>query len=72
MEKAIHKVADAVDVETFIICRNESEGKKLAIQLLQEMGFTDTDIVSLQFTGPGARVRARAYIHRPGSHYGWL
>ncbi|MGQ9674613.1 MAG: hypothetical protein ACUVX1_02990 [Chloroflexota bacterium] len=40
--------------------------------MLSELGFKDVDIVFAEHTGPGIRVRARAYIHRPGDHYRWL
>ena len=71
-ETAMAKVIDAIDIETFVVCSSEAEGKKLILQIMQEMGLKDTDIVFLQYTGPDVRVRARGYINRPGSHYGWL
>lgn len=71
-ETAMAQVIDAIDIETFVVCSSEAEGKKLILQIMQEMGLKDTDIVFLQYTGPGVRVRARGYITRPGSHYGWL
>ncbi|MFZ3172840.1 MAG: hypothetical protein WA118_12800 [Carboxydocellales bacterium] len=71
-ETALPQVIDAIDIETFVVCSSEAEGRKIVLQLMQEMGLKDTDIVYLHYTGPGVRVRARGYIHRPGSHYGWL
>jgi len=65
-------VMDALDVETFLICDSEEEGRALALELIKEMGFKDFDIVNLDYQGVGARVRVRAYIHRSGDKYGWL
>lgn len=70
--KALDRVMDALDVETFFVCSEEDEGRTLMLSLLQELGFQDIDIVFIQQEGPGVRVRARAYIHRSGDHYGWL
>jgi len=72
MEDHYRKVLDAVDVETFFVCQDENEGKALALKLLESFGLKDADIVFIQHQGPGARVRARGYIFRPGDHYGWL
>jgi alkyl hydroperoxide reductase subunit AhpF len=71
-ETALAQVIDAIDIETFVVCSSEAEGRKIVLQLMQEMGLKDNDIVYLHYTGPGVRVRARGYINRPGSHYGWL
>lgn len=57
---------DGLDVETFLICRDEAEGRGKMLSLLTQMGFSDVDIVFIEHRGPGARVRGRAYIHRPG------
>ncbi len=65
-------IMDAVDIETFVVCRSEEDGRKLVVQLIKDWGFTDVDIVFCQFQGPGARVRGRAYVHRSGDVYGWL
>lgn len=66
------KILDALDVETFFVCENEEEARQLALGLMAEMGFAKADIVFLEMEGPGARVRVRTYIHRPGDRYGWL
>jgi alkyl hydroperoxide reductase subunit AhpF len=72
ISKVYDRVLDALDIETFLICQNEAEGKRLALQLLADMGLKDIDIVFIEHNGPGARVRARGYIFKPGDHYGWL
>lgn len=63
---------DAVDVETYFICDTEAQGRTMMLEMLKAMGFTDVDIVFIQHIGPGARVRGRAYVHRPADKYGWL
>lgn len=72
MAEALQHVMDALDVETFLVCANEDEGKNLALELMKSLGFQDVDIVFIQFRGPGARVRSRAYINRAGDKYSWL
>ncbi|MEC9488128.1 MAG: hypothetical protein UMV23_01435 [Halanaerobium sp.] len=72
MPEAMKRVLDAVDVETFLVCKGEEQGKKLAKQLMEELGFRDADIVFLEFQGPGIRVRLRGYLQRPGDNYRWL
>ncbi len=62
---------DAVDVETFLICENEAEGKSLALRLLHELGFVDGDIVAIAFHGVGVRVRLRGTVYKPGDVYRW-
>ena len=57
---------DGVDVETFLLCADETEGRDLMLSLMNQMGFKDVDIVFIEHRGPGARVRGRAYVHRPG------
>lgn len=66
------KILDALDVETFFVCENEEEARRLALGLMAEMGFGQADVVFLETKGPGARVRVRTYVHRPGDRYGWL
>lgn len=66
------RIVDAVDVETFILCKNEAEGKRLVKALMEEMGLKEGKIIFLKKRGPGVRVRVRAYIHEPGDDYGWL
>lgn len=70
--KVLDKVMDALDLETFLVCNDEEEGRNLTLSLMQELGFQDVDIVFLEHQGPGVRVRARAYIHRSGDKYRWL
>ena len=72
MENCFKKILDGVDIETFFVCKDEAEGRALALELLERFGLKDIDIVFIQFEGPGARVRARGYIYRPGDRYGWL
>ncbi|BDG59036.1 hypothetical protein caldi_01260 [Caldinitratiruptor microaerophilus] len=62
-------VLDGVDVETFLVCRDEGEGRQLMLALMNSMGFQDVDIVFIEHRGPGARVRGRAYLHRPGESH---
>ena len=72
MPSILKQIMDGLDIETFIVCSSDQEGRKLITQLLKDWGFTDVDIVFSQFQGPGARIRARAYVHRSGDVYGWL
>jgi len=68
----LDRVVDSLDIETFIICQDEEEGKKLGIQLMKDLGFRDTDVVFIEYGNGGARVRLRANIFKPGDHYKWL
>jgi hypothetical protein len=70
MKSALDRVVDAIDVETFLYCKSEDEGKALAEALAQELSLPD--IVFLEFKAWGARVRIRSYIHHPGDHYRWM
>lgn len=72
MSKVFDRITDALDVETFLVCESEEEGKQLALQLMKDLGFDDIDVVFVEFIGPGARVRVRAYICRSGDEYPWL
>ncbi len=72
MAAVLQQVMDALDVETFLVCASEEEGRKLIMELMKELGFKDIDVVFAEFMGPGVRVRARAYLHRAGDRYGWL
>lgn len=72
MGGALDRVADALDVETFLVGDSEEECLRLARRLMEELGLPDHDVISLQFRGLGARVRVRAYLYRPGAEYGWL
>ena len=69
--KALSQVLDALDVETYFLCQSELEGRKLMLDFLKGAGFKDVDIVFAEHSGPGARVRGRAYVHRPADKYGW-
>ena len=40
--------------------------------MMRDLGFTDIDVVFTDFSGPGARVRVRAYLCRSGAKYSWL
>lgn len=62
----LQRVLDGLDIETFVLCASEAEGRELMLTLLANLGFEDTDVVFVQHRGAGARVRARAYVHRPG------
>jgi hypothetical protein len=66
------RIVDAIDIETFFYCKDESEAKQLANSLMAEMSLPQGDIVFLEHNGLGARVRLRSYIHLPGDHYRWL
>lgn len=66
MKPPLAALLDALDVETFLVCRDEAEGRRLMLALLAAMGFADADVVFIEHQGPGARVRGRAYLHRPG------
>ncbi len=68
----MERILDAVDIETIILAREEGEAKGHMQKFMADLGFTDHDIVFLEQVGFGVRVRARAYVHRPGSPYGWL
>lgn len=67
-----NKIVDAIDIETFLICRDEEEAKQLVPELLKELNLEFGDIVSLDHNGIGAYIRVRAYIHLPGMKYTWL
>jgi hypothetical protein len=70
--KAIDKVMDAIDIETYIVCSDNHEGKSLALQLGRELNLNEVDIMYQEFDGYGVRVRMRKYIHRPGGNYSYL
>ena len=72
MSKVFAHVLDAMDIETFLVCKSEEEGKYLALQMVKDMGFEDVDVVFVKFQGMGVRVRIRASINRPGDKYPWL
>ena len=68
---ALSRVVDAVDLEAFLLCESEEEAKRLSLQLLEELGFENGDIINLEFTGAGARVRLRGNVYKPGDKYHW-
>lgn len=72
MIQDLDRIVDALDMETFIVCRDEDEGMEIMRRIMGDMGLKDIDIVYCQHLGPGARIRARGYIFRSGDHYGWL
>lgn len=72
MARALDQVLDALDIETFLVCGSAEEGRKLAEQLIAELNLPQGDVVFIEHNGPGARVRLRVYIHRPGDAYRWL
>lgn len=72
MATALDRVVDALDVETFLVCESEDEGRSLAVQLVRDLGFKDVDLVFGEFMDYGIRVRVRAYVRRPGDLYPWL
>ena len=72
VEKALDRVMDALDIETYLVCKDEQEGKILALRLGHEMNLGDVDIMFEEFDGYGIRVRLRKYVYKPGTRYGWL
>lgn len=72
MNKAMDRVVDTLDIETYLLCKNENEGKQLALKLGEELNLGTVDIMFQEFDGYGVRVRLRKYIHKPGKRYAWL
>lgn len=72
MLQSVEKILDALDIETFLVCESEEHGRNLMLNLLRSMGFTDVDIVFIEYISIGVRVRGRAYIHRPADKYRWI
>ena len=72
MNDLLAKVIDGLDFETFIKAKSEEDAKATMISLIKALGFNDVDVVFVEYNGMGARVRARAYIHRASDEYGWL
>ncbi len=72
MTNARDHIVDALDIESFLLCESEQEAKDLVAQLMKSMGLERHVIVSLDFNGPGAHFRARAYTNKPGDQYSWL
>jgi hypothetical protein len=71
-ETALDKVMDGLDIETYLVCSDRQEGKRLVLQLGKEMNLGDVDIMFEEFDGYGVRVRLRKYIYKPGNTYRWL
>ncbi len=67
-----HRILDACDIETFILCDDLDEGKTLGLRFMAELGFEDADIVFCEMGGPGVRIRLRGYIYRPSADYQWF
>ncbi|MBS4023005.1 MAG: hypothetical protein KGZ79_11415 [Dethiobacter sp.] len=72
MANGLDKVMDALDIETFIVAKDEDEAIRTIRQIMTDMGLRDIDVVYCKHLGPGARVRARGYVFRAGDMYGWL
>lgn len=72
MTTALERVMDALDIETYLVCKDVNEGKQLALQLGREMNLGDIDIMYEEYDGYGMRVRLRKYVYRPSNHYNWL
>ncbi|HAP34855.1 MAG TPA: hypothetical protein DCQ28_02520 [Bacteroidetes bacterium] len=71
-ESAFDSIMDGLDIETYLVCSDKQEGKRLALQLGKEMNLGDVDIMFEEFDGYGMRVRLRKYIYKPGNTYRWL
>ena len=72
MTTARDLIVDALDIESFLLCESEQEAKELIAKLMQSFGIARHVIVSLDFNGPGAHFRVRAYMNKPGDNYTWL
>ena len=72
MLTARDQIVDALDIESFLLCESEKEAKELIAKLMLSLGIARHVIVSLDFNGPGAHFRVRAYMNKPGDHYTWL
>lgn len=72
MTEVLTHVVDALDIETFLICADEEQAKKMALQMVADLGLPNGDVVFAQHLGSGARVRVRSYIHKPGDKYYFL
>ena len=71
-ESALNRVIDGIDIETYLSCQNEEEGKFLARKLGEELNLGEIDVVFSEFDGFGVRVRLRKYVVKPGEKYNWL
>ena len=72
MTTARDTIVDALDIESFVLCESEKDAKELIARLMQSLGLPRHVIVSLDFNGPGAHFRVRAYMNKPGDSYTWL
>jgi hypothetical protein len=71
-ESALDRVIDGIDIETYLACQNEEEGKFFARKLGEELNLGEIDVVFSEFDGFGVRVRLRKYVVKPGDKYKWL
>lgn len=67
-----NRIMDAIDIETFFVCKTEDDGKKLMLSLMKKWGYKNVDVVFCKHESVGARVRGRIYINKPADNYGWL
>jgi len=65
-------VLDGLDIETYLICEDEKEGRALALALMETLGFKKSDVIMIEPIGGGVRVRMRAVIHSPNDEPDWL
>jgi hypothetical protein len=72
IDSAFNHVMDGLDIETYLVCQNEDEGKFLARKLGQEMNLGEVDVMFCEFDGYGVRVRIRKYVVKPGDAYKWI
>lgn len=70
-ESSMSRIIDGIDIETYLACQNEEEGKYFARKLGQEMNLGEVDVLYSEFDGFGVRVRLRKYIVKPGDKYEW-
>jgi len=71
-ENPLDYVADALDLEFFLIVSDVELAKKIALEIAVKLGFKDSDIVFIESKEVGSRVRVRCYINKPGGRYTWL
>jgi len=64
-------ILDVCDLETLLLCDSIEDGRRLGLELMAELGFSDADVVSCEMGGPGVRIRLRGYVNRPGDAYTW-
>jgi hypothetical protein len=71
-ESAMSRIMDGIDIETYLTCQNEEEGKYFARKLGQELNLGEIDVMFSEFDGFGVRVRLRKYVVKPGDKYTWI